>query len=142
MARRRWSFRRTTTEKSVRHTVELEHGYWSGRRRIVVDDTVIHETGSHLSDGGSVHGFTVDDLVCQLVIDTPTGMWFRYRLFVGDTLVEHDVDVHLDAAVTAGGSVAVPVQVRREHSNPGALVKADVNELRTWGDWYRRLFRR
>ncbi len=68
-----------------RHVVELEHGYWSGKRVIKVDGVVI-EQGGKLLDTGSEHRFQIGDQPCVLRIKNRM-FHFEFELFVDGKLV-------------------------------------------------------
>lgn len=75
MAKEVWTF----TVRDGSHTVELEHGYWSGRAIITVDGEEIERTRE--IGRGSTHDFQVSGVPCVLEI-IETGVRFRYELFV------------------------------------------------------------
>lgn len=78
MARHAWKI----TLPDGGHAVELEHGYVSGKRRLVVDGTELPETGKKsLLDFGSDHPFAVAGHPCVITIRS-NGFVFRYDLFV------------------------------------------------------------
>jgi hypothetical protein len=67
-----------------KHLVELEHGYWSGKRTIRVDDYTIVDSANWqhtLFDTGSVHEFNIGNHPCAVVIRT-NGLTFSYDLAV------------------------------------------------------------
>lgn len=67
------------------HTVQLEHGYFSGKRTISVDGQPVVQTAkaSHAAfDVGSQQAFTVAGHPCEVRIETPNGLTYRYDLIV------------------------------------------------------------
>ncbi|MBC6430115.1 hypothetical protein FM036_04365 [Nostoc sp. HG1] len=71
------------------HTVELDHGYWSGKRIIKVDGQLVEES-QKLFDTGSEHRFDVNGNSCVLRIRPGTlgGLTgFEFELFVDGRLV-------------------------------------------------------
>jgi Fas apoptotic inhibitory molecule (FAIM1) len=64
MARRVW----TVEQGERRHVITLEHGHWSGRRRIRVDDELVHESRVLFDLGSTRHRFQVDDLPLALIV--------------------------------------------------------------------------
>ena len=76
MRQRIWSFQ----GDDVQHTVKLEHGYWSGKRIISVDEVTVHESRK-IWDTGSEHRFDVCGQPCIIKIrNSPFS--FDYELFV------------------------------------------------------------
>lgn len=66
------------------HVVELDHGYFSGKRKIRLDGAVILESAEtqHLVfDTGSVHEFHTGSHPCAVIIRT-NGITFSYDLAV------------------------------------------------------------
>ena len=82
MAKKIWRFELGDGE----HTVELEHGYWSGKRVIRVDGERLERT-RRLVDSGSQHAFEIDGHPCAVHIRT-NGITFTYDLVVGGRSVE------------------------------------------------------
>lgn len=82
MAKRVWAF----DVEGKHHTVELEHGYWSGKREIIVDGAPIERSRS-LIDHGSQHQFSISDIGCVLRIISRR-FRFDYELWVGGKKVE------------------------------------------------------
>ena len=81
MAKKVWVFRL----EDGNHTVELEHGHWSGKRKIIVDGVPL-ESSRKIIDRGSVHHFQVSGSPCVLHIESG-GFTFRYNLYVDGKLV-------------------------------------------------------
>lgn len=80
MARREW----TIVARGREHRIELEHGYFSARRRVVIDgsDLAIPEDEQRpFPDPGSVHPFSLDGVPCAVVIGT-NGYRFFYDVVV------------------------------------------------------------
>ena len=68
--------------------IKLQHGYWSGKRIIEVDDQIIEETKKFI-DSGSEHRFVINEHKCILRIRPGTlgGLFgFEYDLFVDGLL--------------------------------------------------------
>ena len=76
MAKKVWVFE----VKGERHIVELEHGFWSGKRDIVVDGVPFY-SGSKFYDTGSVHSFNISGVPCVLRIKVPA-FGVSYELYV------------------------------------------------------------
>lgn len=67
------------------HQVELEHGFFSGKRKIQVDGRIVFESNEfrHLVfDTGGVHNFNVNSHPCAVIIRTDNGITFSYDLAV------------------------------------------------------------
>ena len=62
------------------HTVELEHGHWSGKREITVDGVPL-ESSRNIIDTGSVHHFQVSGAPCVLHIRA-SAFSYKYSLYV------------------------------------------------------------
>lgn len=67
--------------EGVEHDIELEHGYFSGKRIISADDEIIEHTRYNLFDAGSKHEFEINGHSCIILI-TPAGFKFSYDLIV------------------------------------------------------------
>lgn len=89
-----------------RHTVEVHHGWWSGRRIIVLDGRVIMERKQFL-DFGSTHEFTIGDHRCHVVIDVAS------RVIAAVWLTVDGVDVPDD------GQLGAAALLRPAHPKPG-----------------------
>jgi hypothetical protein len=76
MAKKVWVF----DVKGERHIVELEHGFWSGKRDILVDGVPFY-SGSKVYDTGSVHQFDISGVPCVLRIKGKA-ISFGYELYV------------------------------------------------------------
>ena len=76
MAKKVWSFKLADGN----HTVELDHGYWSGKREIIVDGIPLESSGK-IWDTGSVHHFEVSSVPCVLHIKYKV-FNYEYRLYV------------------------------------------------------------
>ena len=81
MAKKVWTFKL----EDGNHVVELEHGYWSGKRDIIVDGVPL-ESSSKIWDTGSVHHFKVSGVPCVLRIKGGV-ISFKYDLYVDEKLV-------------------------------------------------------
>lgn len=71
------------------HEVELNHGYWSGKRLIKADGQIVEES-QKLFDAGSEHRFDLSGHPCILRIRPgPLGglAGFEFELFVDGRLV-------------------------------------------------------
>ncbi|MBA7600551.1 hypothetical protein ES703_07607 [subsurface metagenome] len=85
MPKKVWSFELA----GGHHTVELNHGYWSGKREITVDGILV-ERSAKLEDTGSVHDFEVSGVPCVLHIKANwlwLGLRFDYKLYIRGELV-------------------------------------------------------
>lgn len=82
MAKKVWIF----DVEGQHHVVELEHGYWSGKRDIIIDG-VPFESSSKLWDTGSVHHFDISAVHCVLRIKMKL-LTYDYELYVGGEKVE------------------------------------------------------
>lgn len=79
MTTKRWDFR---DDDLRRYTVELEHGFWSGKRAISVNGReVIRERRMFGFDMGSQHGFDMEGHAALLRIRT-SGMTYAFDLYV------------------------------------------------------------
>jgi FAIM1 (Fas apoptotic inhibitory molecule) protein len=79
MTTKRWDFR---DEDLRRYTVELEHGFWSGKRVITVNGReVVREKKMFGFDPGSEHGFEIDGHAALLRIRSQ-GVGYAYELYV------------------------------------------------------------
>jgi hypothetical protein len=67
------------------HVIELSHGYWSGRREIRVDGSIVYQ-GRRLFDVGSGHTFGVHGHECTLRIAYGL-LGFRYGLRIDEQVV-------------------------------------------------------
>ena len=71
------------------HIVELDHGYWSGKRKVKVDGMPVEKSWK-LIDTGTEHRFQVDGTNCVLRIRPGTlgGLFgFDHELFVDGWVV-------------------------------------------------------
>lgn len=71
------------------HRVELEHGYWSGKRRVLIDGVPREETAKvvhALMDQGSDHTFEFNEHTITICIRT-NGLTFSYDLVLDGTSV-------------------------------------------------------
>jgi hypothetical protein len=75
-------------EGSSPHVVRLEHGYWSGRASIWLDDELIYSRGFTPIDLGFVYGFEVDGAQVVVRVTCELGSFFSYHLHVGGRPVE------------------------------------------------------
>lgn len=86
MPTRVWTFE----VEGKRHVVELEHGYWSGKRDIIIDGVPFEGGGKFIhmiADPGSVHHFDISGIPCVLQIKGRL-LSFGYELYVGGKKVE------------------------------------------------------
>ena len=81
MRQRSWTFQ----DDEGKHTVKVEHGYWSGKRIITLDGVVIHESRKFW-DTGSEHRFDAAGRPCVLKIRN-SPFHYDYELFVDGRLV-------------------------------------------------------
>ena len=80
MARAEWTVRVGGRDARI----ALEHGYWSGKRRIFVDGVEQQLPASErvrVIDFGSVHRLALEGTLCDVVVRT-NGLWFTYDLIV------------------------------------------------------------
>ena len=77
MARRRWDL----DLPDGRHVVELVHGYFTGRRTIIVDGVTTKQRGAPLSDHSGIYPFPFEGHRAALQIST-NGLSYRYELIV------------------------------------------------------------
>ena len=79
MARKIW----TIDLEDGKHVIDLEHGYFSGQRKIIVDGKLLEATSKarHLFDMGSVHPIQINGHQCVIHIKT-NGITFSYDLSV------------------------------------------------------------
>jgi hypothetical protein len=85
MANKTWTFE----VEDGRHVVELEHGYWSGKRIIRVDGKQL-EVSRKFFDTGTEHRFEVSGHQCILRIRPGTlgGLFgFEFELFLDGRLI-------------------------------------------------------
>ncbi|MCK4829211.1 hypothetical protein KA005_76515, partial [bacterium] len=76
MANKTW----TVNLDSVNHTIELEHGTWSGKRVIKLDGQIIEES-QKLVDSGTDHFFKIGEHVCAIHIRSG-GIKFKFDLSI------------------------------------------------------------
>ncbi len=68
------------------HTVSVEHGFWSGKVIIRVDNAEIFQRSSKLWDTGMEHRFDIGGVPCIVrIICRPFG--YTYELWVDGKLV-------------------------------------------------------
>lgn len=65
------------------YRVQITHGYWSGRRKVLVDDVLVSE-GWNINASGISHSFTLGEHNCDLLIAT-NGFVYRYILLIDNT---------------------------------------------------------
>ena len=85
MANKTWIFEL----EDGRHVVEIEHGYWSGKRIIKVDGKQVEVSGK-IIDTGSEHRFEISGHKCILRIRPGTlgGLFgFEFELFLDGRLI-------------------------------------------------------
>lgn len=87
MTTTRW----TLTINNQLHTIRLEHGYWSGKREIYVDEKQV-ERNRMLYDSGSIHCLDIDRQPIHLYITT-NGITFNYLLTKGLEIIPSDHDL-------------------------------------------------
>lgn len=109
MTTRRWTFR-GSGELGELHVVELTHGWFTGRRKLVVNGHVLLDKTTFL-DGGSHHTFELDGRACSVEITCPTGITYRYTLRVDGEEMPFDArnasDVSLAAVASKSGMMPV-----------------------------------
>jgi hypothetical protein len=91
MAYKRWVFQ---SVEGV-HTVELEHGVFSGRRIIRVDGQIIDQR-KKLIDTGSDHPFRIENHSCEIQIRSRFWTYFRYELLVDGQTISLDSEIGTD----------------------------------------------
>lgn len=104
MAQRTW----TIELEDGRHTIELDHGYVSGKRRISVDGRRIEETArakDALFDIGSSHDFGIGRHRCTVVIRSKWGVAYEYDLLVDGRSVTTGAGALAPAPMPAWGYV-------------------------------------
>ena len=74
MAGKTW----TVNLEGINHTIELEHGTWSGKRIIKLDGQIIEES-KKLVDSGTDHFFMIGEHTCAIHIRSG-GIKFKYDL--------------------------------------------------------------
>lgn len=130
MGRHRWTFR---GERGL-HVVELEHGWFTGKRRLVVDGATIVDTTFFL-DGGSDHAFEVEGRKCLVAIST-NGLTYRRVLTVDGLEITRD-DVVLPAVSVDGSTV--PVSTTLPRAEPTDVpVKSRFIDI---DSWFKNLFK-
>lgn len=89
MGKKTWQF----TLQDRKHTVALEHGYWSAKRIISVDGVeIIRCPAKWDTDLGSEHFFRVAGVSCKLRIRSDwrfLGLKYKYELYVEGMRVGH-----------------------------------------------------
>jgi hypothetical protein len=88
MTQRIWTFQ---LEDGSSHTVQLEHGYFSGKREIYLDNEFILED-KKMIDTGSAHSFQINGHICTVHIRT-TGFSFKYDCTIDNRSVETGQEV-------------------------------------------------
>ena len=77
------------------HTIELEHGYFSGKRSIRVDNKQIRLPRNERRkryDTGSTHSFAVSDHECMIIIRS-TFLNFEYELIVDGASIDTGIPI-------------------------------------------------
>ncbi len=85
MAKKVWAFKL----EDGNHVVELEHGYFSGKRDITIDGIPLESSSKLMDilwDTGSVHNFDVSGVPCVLQIKGKV-ITFNYNLYVNRKLI-------------------------------------------------------
>ncbi len=83
MARKVWRF----DLEDGPHVVELEHGYWTGRRVVRLDGETVVKVERNLLDMGGMDRFQVGSHECVLWIEA-NGLTYHYDLLVDRRSVE------------------------------------------------------
>jgi hypothetical protein len=134
MTTKRWDFR---DEDLRRYTVEVDHGYWSGKRVVTANGReVVRERKTFGFDMGSQHGFEVDGHAALLRIRTQ-GVTYMYDLYVDGIAIAPQ-----GTTIPRAGSATSPVQP--DTSPPQvALAATPVNpaadleqRVRNGGRWF------
>lgn len=76
--KKNWTFQ---LEDGTSHTVRLEHGQFSGKREIYLDDKPVVKE-KKIFDTGSSHSFPINDQTCTVVIKA-TGFGAKYDCLIG-----------------------------------------------------------
>jgi hypothetical protein len=117
MAQRVW-----TVEEGERcHVITLEHGHWSGRRRIRVDGELVHESRVVFDLGRTRHRFHVDEIRFALMIRT-NGATYGYDLVRDEPGNPRSTEPA--PATSHEGSGDEPVPVLRDPASPAAAPTA------------------
>lgn len=75
-----------------KHKVELEHGYFSGKRIVRLDGKVIEHIRYNLFDTGSKHKFKIKEHCCIIIIKA--GFKFSYDLIIDGLSVQTGLPVN------------------------------------------------
>jgi hypothetical protein len=98
MAKKSWSFQLDDST----HTVELDHGYYSGKRKVTLDGKVIQNTANILHvffDIGSQFTFQINNHSGTIVIHT-NGFRFTSDLVIDGKSMETGQEVKLPAPIS------------------------------------------
>lgn len=91
MAKKNWSINLEDGE----HKIELEHGYFSGKRIIKLDNKVIEHIHYNFFDAGSKHEFKINEHYCIVLIKMIAGIKFSYDLIVDNISVQTGLPVNI-----------------------------------------------
>eukprot|EP01050_Picozoa_sp_SAG11_P022127 SAG11_NODE_4103_length_2063_cov_2.553971_1_plen_169_part_00 len=82
------------------HMVEAEHGDYSGRKQIMLDGNVIHDSGAVVIDRGLEHTFYINahTILIKIVSNTFT---FEYYCHVDGTPIDAVADAEINGAEIA-----------------------------------------
>lgn len=89
MAKKSWEI----TLDGKRHRVQLEHGFWSGKRIIYVDDQKVLK-GKKMLDDGDNYIIHIGSHICIVSIKVIVA-WFKYDLIVNDVSLEKEKKIKL-----------------------------------------------
>lgn len=120
-----------------RYTVELEHGFWSGKRAISVNGReVIRERRMFGFDMGSQHGFDVDGHAALLRIRT-SGVTYAYDLYVdGIAIAPQGTTIPRPGpALSARPAISLPQQLPVTAPTPVKAQSALEQRVRNGGRW-------
>lgn len=79
MTRKHW----TVEIDGAQHTVEFDHGDWSGKRTLTVDGEILTEDSGGLTDGGDDYPFTLAGKPSVVRLDSQfMGLQRSYTLVV------------------------------------------------------------
>lgn len=139
MAHRRWTLKLADGV----HVVELDHRWFSGRRRILLDGQPVLESGPRtFDDGGSHHelslarpGGGVHDVEVHI---RTNGLWFTYKLFLdGEEIAPDRWPAGMEGRrLPATGSGAVAVSSTMEPAKPAREVKRK-DRFISFDGWFR-----
>lgn len=120
MAKRVW----TVDLPDGSHTVELEHGYWSGKRVVRVDGNIVLQTRK-LLDYGSSYAIPIGSHQGVVLIST-NGITFDYDLAVDGKSVRTGEEI---------SPLRLPKTVANAEEVQSATYDLMLGQIRSWGLW-------